>query len=95
MKLLLVLFNNVSRFRVSGQFQAVRAMMVVGVILGVIGSVISLFSLKCFKMGSTEDSTKAKMTLTAGIMFVIAGKNNNNNKITRHPHMYGYSFVTS
>ncbi|KAG7321559.1 hypothetical protein KOW79_014417 [Hemibagrus wyckioides] len=57
----------------SGQFQAVRAMMIVGVLLGLIGSVISLFSLKCFKMGSTEDSTKAKMTLTAGIMFVISG----------------------
>ncbi|KAK3560272.1 hypothetical protein QTP86_004200 [Hemibagrus guttatus] len=57
----------------SGQFQAVRAMMIVGVILGLIGSVISLFSLKCFKMGNTEDSTKAKMTLTAGIMFVISG----------------------
>ncbi|KAI5623698.1 claudin-18 [Silurus asotus] len=57
----------------SGQFQAVRAMMVIGIILGVIASVISLFSLKCFKIGSTEDSTKAKMTLTAGIMFVIAG----------------------
>ncbi|KAF5890937.1 claudin-18-like, partial [Clarias magur] len=57
----------------SGQFQAVRAMMVVGIVLGVIATVISLFSLKCFKMGSTEDSTKAKMTLTAGIMFIIAG----------------------
>ncbi|XP_060754210.1 claudin-18 [Neoarius graeffei] len=57
----------------SGQFQAVRAMMLIGIILGVIGSVISLFSLKCFKMGNTEDLTKAKMTLTAGIMFAIAG----------------------
>ncbi|NP_001316217.1 claudin 18 [Ictalurus punctatus] len=57
----------------SAQFQAVRAMMIVSVILGIIAGVISLFSLKCFKMGSTEDSTKAKMTLTAGIMFIIAG----------------------
>ncbi|XP_027006415.2 claudin-18 [Tachysurus fulvidraco] len=57
----------------SGQFQAVRAMMIVGIILGLIASVISLFSLKCFKAGNTEDSTKAKMTLTAGIMFVLAG----------------------
>ncbi|XP_072547319.1 claudin-18 [Salminus brasiliensis] len=57
----------------SGQFQAVRALMVIGVVLGLIASTISLFSLKCFKMGNTEDSTKAKMTLTAGIMFVVAG----------------------
>lgn len=68
------MFDNESGFCVSGQFQAVRAMMVVGIVLGVIATVISLFSLKCFKMGSTEDSTKAKMTLTAGIMFIIAGE---------------------
>ncbi|KAG9264747.1 claudin-18-like [Astyanax mexicanus] len=57
----------------SGQFQAVRALMVIGVVLGLIATLISLFSLKCFKMGNTEVSTKAKMTLTAGIMFVTAG----------------------
>ncbi|XP_066497255.1 claudin-18 [Hoplias malabaricus] len=57
----------------SGQFQAVRALMVVGIVMGVIATGISLFSLKCFKIGSTEDTTKAKMTLTAGIMFLIAG----------------------
>lgn len=74
MKLLLVIFHNGTCFCVSAQFQAVRAMMIVSVILGIIAGVISLFSLKCFKMGSTEDSTKAKMTLTAGIMFIIAGK---------------------
>ncbi|XP_062873102.1 claudin-18 [Trichomycterus rosablanca] len=57
----------------SGQFQAVRALMVVGSVLGVAAAVISLFSLKCLKIGSAEESTKAKMTLTAGIMFAIAG----------------------
>ena len=49
--------------------------MIVGVVLGVIGTIISVFSLKCLKIGSMEDSSKAKMTLTAGIMFIIAGKN--------------------
>ena len=58
-----------------GTFQAVRALMIVGVVLGVIGTIISVFSLKCLKIGSMEDSSKAKMTLTAGIMFIIAGKN--------------------
>uniref|UniRef100_A0A667ZKN8 Claudin n=1 Tax=Myripristis murdjan TaxID=586833 RepID=A0A667ZKN8_9TELE len=57
----------------SGAFQAVRALMVVGVVLSVIGSVISVFSLKCLTMNSMEDSSKAKMSLTAGIMFIIAG----------------------
>ncbi|XP_021445562.1 claudin-18 [Oncorhynchus mykiss] len=57
----------------SGTFQAVRALMIVGIVLGVIGAMIALFSLKCLKMGSMEDSSKAKMTLTAGVMFIIAG----------------------
>ncbi|XP_062285361.1 claudin-18 [Scomber scombrus] len=57
----------------SGAFQAVRALMIVGVVLSVLGSVVSIFSLKCLSMNSMEDTTKAKMSLTAGIMFIIAG----------------------
>nr|XP_046265347.1 claudin-18 [Scatophagus argus] len=57
----------------SGAFQAVRALMIVGVVLSVLGAVISVFSLTCLTMTSMEDSTKAKMSLTAGIMFSIAG----------------------
>ncbi|XP_012681094.1 claudin-18 [Clupea harengus] len=57
----------------SGSFQAVRALMIVGIVMGVISALLGLFSLKCFKMGSMEDSPRAKMTLTAGIMFIVAG----------------------
>uniref|UniRef100_A0A4W5NRL5 Claudin n=1 Tax=Hucho hucho TaxID=62062 RepID=A0A4W5NRL5_9TELE len=56
-----------------GTFQAVRALMIAGIVLGVFGAMIALFSLMCCKMGSMEDSSKAKMTLTAGVMFIIAG----------------------
>lgn len=51
-----------------------RALMIVGVVLGVLGAFISVFSLTCLTMNSMEDTTKAKMSLTAGIMFVIAGR---------------------
>ncbi|XP_070775251.1 claudin-18 [Enoplosus armatus] len=57
----------------SGAFQAVRALMIVGVVLSVLGAVISVFSLTCITMISMEDTTKAKMSLTAGIMFITAG----------------------
>ncbi|KAM3604764.1 uncharacterized protein V6R79_015941 [Siganus canaliculatus] len=57
----------------SGSFQAVRALMVVGVVLSIIAAFISVFSLKCLKMAQTQDSTKAKMSLTAGVMFALAG----------------------
>ncbi|KAM4605308.1 claudin-18 [Polymixia lowei] len=57
----------------SGTFQAIRALMIVGVVLGVLGAVISVFSLQCLTMNSMTDTAKAKMSLTAGIMFIIAG----------------------
>ncbi|XP_074506846.1 claudin-18 [Sebastes fasciatus] len=57
----------------SGAFQAVRALMIVGVVLGILAAVISVFSLTCLTMNSMPDTTKAKMSLTAGIMFIIAG----------------------
>ncbi|XP_028260632.1 claudin-18-like isoform X1 [Parambassis ranga] len=53
--------------------QAVRALMIVGVVLGAIGCLIAIFALKCLKMGNMEDNIKATMTLTAGIMFLLAG----------------------
>ncbi|KAJ0059224.1 hypothetical protein NL108_009596, partial [Boleophthalmus pectinirostris] len=53
-------------------FQAVRALMIVGVVLSTIGTVLSVISLQCLTMNKMEDSSKAKMSLTAGIMFIIA-----------------------
>ncbi|GAA6217737.1 claudin-18 [Lates calcarifer] len=53
--------------------QAVRALMIVGIVLGAIGCLIAIFALKCLKMGNMEDNLKATMTLTAGIMFLLAG----------------------
>ncbi|XP_068563282.1 claudin-18-like isoform X2 [Cebidichthys violaceus] len=53
--------------------QAVRALMIVGIVLGAIGCLIAIFSMKCLKMGNMEDSIKATMTLTSGILFLLAG----------------------
>ncbi|XP_063323358.1 claudin-18-like [Pelmatolapia mariae] len=53
--------------------QAVRALMIVGIVLGAIGLLIAIFSLKCLKMGNMEDNIKATMTLSAGIMLLLAG----------------------
>ncbi|XP_024421995.2 claudin-18 isoform X2 [Desmodus rotundus] len=53
--------------------QAVRALMIVGIILGAISLLVSIFALKCIHIGSMENSAKAKMTLTSGVMFIISG----------------------
>lgn len=57
----------------TGLFQAVRALMIVGIVLSVLGTLLSLFSLQCLTMNKMQDSTKAKMCLTAGIILFIAG----------------------
>ncbi|XP_056912131.1 claudin-18 isoform X1 [Takifugu flavidus] len=54
----------------SGAFWAVRALMIIGVLLSVLGAMMLLFSLV---LGSLEDSTKARMCLTAGVAIIIAG----------------------
>ncbi|XP_062832559.1 claudin-18 isoform X2 [Anolis carolinensis] len=54
-------------------FQAVRALMIVGIVLAAFGLLVALFSLKCLRIGNMEDSAKANMTLTAGIMCIVAG----------------------
>lgn len=47
--------------------------MIVGIVLGVFGILVSVFALKCIRIGSMDDSAKAKMTLTSGILFIISG----------------------
>ncbi|XP_063056536.1 claudin-18-like isoform X1 [Engraulis encrasicolus] len=56
-----------------GLFQATRALMIVGIVLGVIGALISILALKCIRMGSMDDNIKATMTLTSGVLFVLSG----------------------
>ncbi|CAL8252289.1 unnamed protein product [Merluccius merluccius] len=53
--------------------QAVRALMIVGIVLGAIGCLTAIFALKCLKMGNMEDNIKATMTLASGIMNLLAG----------------------
>lgn len=52
--------------------------MIIGVLLSVLGAVMSLFSLV---LGSLEDSTKARMCLTAGVAVIIAGRFTQNSTI--------------
>lgn len=48
--------------------------MIVGIVLGILGLLVCIFALKCIRIGNMEDSAKANMTLTSGIMFIVAGK---------------------
>ncbi|XP_014454670.1 claudin-15 isoform X2 [Alligator mississippiensis] len=53
--------------------QACRALMFTSIILGLISTVLSLFGLKCTQVGTSNESTKAKMAVIGGSMFILAG----------------------
>lgn len=48
--------------------------MIVGIVLGAFGILVAIFALKCLRIGNMEDSAKANMTLTSGVMFIVAGE---------------------
>ncbi len=49
--------------------------MIVAILVGVIAVFIGFF-LKCLNMRSMDPLTKGKLVLSAGILFIIAGKKN-------------------
>ncbi|XP_077368127.1 claudin 15-like a [Festucalex cinctus] len=53
--------------------QACRALMIVSLLLGLASMVVSLLGLKCIKIGSAQDASKAKMAVTGGILCILAG----------------------
>ncbi|XP_043080518.1 claudin-18 [Puntigrus tetrazona] len=53
--------------------QAIRALMIVAVLVGVIAVFIAFFCLKCLNIRSMDLLTKGKLVLSAGILFIIAG----------------------
>ncbi|XP_029436861.1 claudin-10-like isoform X2 [Rhinatrema bivittatum] len=52
--------------------QACRGLMIAAVSLGFFGSIFALVGMKCTKIGGS-DSTKAKVTCFAGIVFIFCG----------------------
>ncbi|XP_056613635.1 claudin 15-like b isoform X2 [Triplophysa dalaica] len=62
-----------SLLALDGYIQACRAMMIIALILGLLSIILALLGLKCTKLGSTSESTKGKMALTAGVLFILSG----------------------
>ncbi|XP_056330432.1 claudin 15-like b isoform X1 [Danio aesculapii] len=56
-----------------GYIQACRALMIIALILGLLSVVLASMGLKCTKLGSTSEEAKGKISLTAGIMFILSG----------------------
>ncbi|XP_062904789.1 claudin-7-like [Mobula hypostoma] len=53
--------------------QATRALMVVGIVVGVLALGISTVGMKCTKCGSDDKTRKARIAMGGGIAFILAG----------------------
>lgn len=53
--------------------QTCRAMMVVSVLLGFIGIIVSVVGMKCTKVGDNNPAIKTRIAVTGGALFLLAG----------------------
>ncbi|XP_036414103.1 claudin 15-like b isoform X1 [Colossoma macropomum] len=56
-----------------GYVQACRALMIIALLLGLFSILLSALGLKCTKLGSMSDLAKGRLTLTAGVLFILSG----------------------
>ncbi|XP_069806411.1 claudin-7 [Dendropsophus ebraccatus] len=53
--------------------QATRALMVVSIVVGIFGIAISAMGMKCTKCGGDDPVKKARIAMTGGFVFLLAG----------------------
>uniref|UniRef100_A0A0B8RUV5 Claudin n=1 Tax=Philothamnus irregularis TaxID=1899461 RepID=A0A0B8RUV5_9SAUR len=62
-----------SMLALSAAIQATRALMVISIVLGVIAIGIATMGMKCTHCGDDNKVTKARIAMTGGIIFLVAG----------------------
>ncbi|XP_075993706.1 claudin 15-like a [Genypterus blacodes] len=53
--------------------QACRALMILSLLLGLASMIVSLFGLRCISVGSSNEVSKAKISITGGILSLVSG----------------------
>ncbi|XP_075954605.1 claudin 15-like a [Anarhichas minor] len=62
-----------SMLALPAHIQASRALMIMSLLLGLGSMIVSLLGLKCIKIGSATDQSKAKIAVSGGVLSMIAG----------------------
>lgn len=57
-----------------GHIQSARALMVVAVLLGFVGMVLSVVGMKCTRVGDSNPIAKGRVAIAGGALFLLAGK---------------------
>ncbi|XP_077205490.1 claudin-7-like [Paroedura picta] len=53
--------------------QACRALMVASLVLGLFGILMTVFGFECTQLGNITQTTKVKITVTGGMVFILSG----------------------
>lgn len=61
-------------FLLLGSLQATRALMVSGILLGIIGVVVAMTGMKCMKCLEDDQVKKMRMAVLGGVILLIAGE---------------------
>ncbi|XP_053318566.1 claudin-7 [Spea bombifrons] len=62
-----------SLLQLDAALQATRALMVVSIVVGIFGIAISTMGMKCTKCGGDDKTKKARIAMTGGFVFLLAG----------------------
>ncbi|XP_063786733.1 claudin-7 [Pseudophryne corroboree] len=62
-----------SMLQLDAALQATRALMVVSIVVGMFGLAISTMGMKCTKCGGDDKVKKARIAMTGGFVFLLAG----------------------
>lgn len=57
-----------------GYIQASRALMIAAIVMGSFGLVAALIGVQCSKAGGDNEVLKGRIAGTAGVMFILQGK---------------------
>ncbi|XP_046516306.1 claudin-19 isoform X2 [Equus quagga] len=62
-----------SLLALEGHIQSARALMVVAVLLGFVGMVLSVIGMKCTRVGDSNPIAKGRIAISGGALFLLAG----------------------
>lgn len=54
--------------------QTSRALMVISLLLGFFGIIVSVVGMKCTKVGEEDPITKSRIAVAGGVLFILCGK---------------------
>lgn len=71
--LMVTLTQHNAMFVLAGSLQATRALMVAGILLGLIAIFVAVTGMKCMKCMEDDEVKKMRMAVFGGVIFLIAG----------------------